>query len=163
MTEMTGNVADKLRAKFRTVPHHHVIHMPGEKPVRSANDIEIHLTLDQHFFQAFVPDRYVDCLVLSWSDFLALAKKQYSVHASDRDMTKDILRDMLVEDEHLQAFVPDQPGNGPAIMASGVLWMVFSPTNPIAEIARIYQPRMAGYDITKLSHNSYNWRQVMAG
>jgi hypothetical protein len=163
MTEMAENVANKLRAKFGT---RHVIHKPGENPVRSANEIKLHLTLEDHFFQAVIPDpdRDVDRLVRSWDDILAFAKNEHpeNVRDSDRDTTKDILRDMLVEDRHLQAFVPDEPGNGPAIMAAGVLWMIFSPTNPIAEIVRIRQPRMVGYDITKLGHNKYNWRQVIA-
>jgi hypothetical protein len=131
MTESTEAFANRLRGKFGVAPQHHIIHMPGEKPTRSATDIEIHLTLDEHFFRAFVPSHYVDSLVRSWDDILAFAKKEHpkNVRSSNRDTTKDILRDLLVEDRHVKAYIPDEPGNGPAIMAAAVLWMIFSPTN----------------------------------
>jgi hypothetical protein len=166
MSNSRSEIADRLRAQFGAVPHHHIIHMPGEKPMRSANEIRIHLTLDEHFFQAVIPnpDRDVDRMVRSWDDFLAVAKEEYpeNVRDNDRDTTKDILRDMLVEDQHLQAYIPDEPSNVPAIMAAGVLWMIFGPTNPIAEIVRIRRPKEAGYSITKLGPGHYNWRQVVA-
>ena len=46
-------------------------------------------------------------------------------------------------------------------MAAGVAWMIFGPTNPLAEVVRIGRPKEAGYEITKCGPGYYNWRQMI--
>jgi hypothetical protein len=162
----TTTLADALRRQFNgedrsTVDH--IIHMPGTEPMRSASEIKLHLVLDHHMFRAIIPnpDRDIDQLIAGWNELLAVAKKLHpnECRVDDRDTTKDMLRDMLIEDRHFDA--PGQSANGPALMAAGIAWMIFGPTNPIAEIVRLRRPSEAGYEITKQGPGYYNWRQMI--
>jgi hypothetical protein len=150
----TSSLAAALRQRFNgkdrsTVDH--IIHMPGTAPTRSANEIRLHLALDHHMFGAIIPnpDRDIDQLNAGWNELLAVAKSTHpnNCRADDRDTTKDILRDWLIEDRHFGA--PGQLANGPALMADGIAWMIFGPSNPLAEVVRPRRPKEAGYEITK--------------
>lgn len=161
----TSSLADTLRRRFNGTdrPTEHIIHMPGETAARSADEIKLHLMLDQHEFRAIIPDpdRQIDQLIAGWDELLALAKKTHpnECRASDRDTTKDMLRDWLIEDRHFDK--PGKPANGPALMAAGVVWMIFGPTNPLADVVRLRRPKEAGYEITKHGPGYYNWRQMI--
>jgi hypothetical protein len=148
VTDTTRSLADALRGRFNgkdrsTVDH--IIPMPGTAPTRSANEIRLHLALDHHMFRAIIPnpDRDIDLLIDGWNEVLELAKRTRpkECQADYRDTTKDILRDWLIEGRHVDK--PGQPANGPALMAVGIAWMIFGPTNPLAEIVRLRRPREA--------------------
>jgi hypothetical protein len=151
MSNSTSEIADRLRTKYGAEPYSYLIHMPGEPPTRSADEIKLYMTLDTHCFHVTIanPDRDIDLLIYGWNDILAFARKEHPAkfRDNDRDTTKDILRDLLVT---------------PTIMASGLVWMIFGPTNPLAEIVRIRRPKEAGYEITQRGPSFYNWRQMVA-
>ena len=142
-----------------------VLHMPGEKPLRTANEIKLTLAYAGEQFSSILPHPgLIQSMIDGWQEVFddVPGNLAADVRRDPRKSSRTLLLEMFKKGQHLVS-THGVERQGSALMAAGLIWLIFGNTNPMIDIIRGGGFTDVGYFVTDLGGGHQNWRLMMSG